>query len=180
MEPLHTSFLGFLLAALGAAGADGPPVLAAEHVHPSGAFSFRTPASWKLSDVPGEAEASQASGDGVIVRFVYRRGESGFDSVHGMCMLERLAGAMDTFPQVKYEYDFLSGKLADMNVLDSAFVVSYDAPVLGEREWRQRNVTLVGNGQSLCVISYAPASAWKKSKATRALLDAILESVRFK
>jgi hypothetical protein len=87
---------------------------------------------------------------------------------------------MDTFPQVKYEYDFQGGMRGDLNVLDSAFVVSYDMPVLGEREWRQRNVTMVGKGHSLCAISYAPAKLWKKSKAARELLDGILASVRLK
>ena len=182
MERLPTGLLivALLAAAPGTAAPERPPVADREHVHASGAFSFRTPASWTLSDVPGEADAIQAAGDGVLVRFVYRRGDSGFDSVHGMCMLERLAGAMDTFPQVKYEYDFQGGTVGDLSVLDSAFEVAYDEPVLGERTWRQRNVTMVGKGQSLCAISYAPAKLWKKSKASRQLLDGILASVRFK
>ena len=95
-------------------------------------------------------------------------------------MLERLAGPMETFPQVKYEYDFQGGSVGDVSVLDSAFLVSYDVPVLGEREWRQRNVTMVGKGHSLCAISYAPAKLWKKSKASRELLDGVLASVRFR
>ena len=48
--------------------------------------------------------------------------------------------------------------------LDSAFVVRYDAPVEGSAAWRQRNLTIVGGGESLCVIGYAPLPAWKKSK----------------
>lgn len=179
MEPLAITFPAVLFAAASAA-AETPPALATEHVHASGAFSFRTPAAWTLGEVPGVAEAIQASGDGVAVRFVYRPGASGFDSLHGICMLERLAGPMETFPQVKYEYDFLSGTVGDYDVLESAFLVSYDKPVLGEREWRQRNVTLVGKGHSLCVIAYAPAKLWKKSKATRTLLDGIVASVHFK
>ena len=53
----------------------------------------------------------------------------------------------------------------------------YDSAVHGHKEWRQRNVTVVGGGHSLCAISYAPAPLWKKSKETRALLDAVLASV---
>jgi hypothetical protein len=68
--------------------------------------------------------------------------------------------------------------VGDYLVLDSAFEVTYDAPVDGSREWRQRNVTLVGKGHSLCVILHAPLRDWKKSKATRALQDAVLKAVQ--
>ena len=37
----------------------------------------------------------------------------GLDSLHVECMLVRLAGAMDTFPQVDYEYDFVGGELGE-------------------------------------------------------------------
>ena len=47
----------------------------------------------------------------------------------------------------------------------------------GVRDWRQRNLTVVGGGESLCVIGYAPAADWKKSKETRRLLEAVLASV---
>lgn len=155
------------------------PPLPQENHHPSGAFTFRTPAGWKVEPVAGNAEAIQASGDGVAVRFVYRPGDAGFDSLHVTCMLERLAHEKDSAPQVEYEYDFLSGEVNEMRILDSAFVVTYDDPIQGSRVWRQRNVTVVGKGHSLCAISYAPAALWKKSKETRATLDAILGSVSF-
>ena len=119
-------------------------------------------------------------GDGVAVRFLYRDGDSGYDSLHGACMLERLAGAMDMEPVVQYEYDFVGGAFGDRRALDSAFVVTYDKPILGERQWRQRTVTIVGNGTSLCAITYAPVTLWKKSAPTRALLDAVLASVTFR
>jgi hypothetical protein len=41
-------------------------------------------------------------------------------------------------------------------------------------------VTIVGNGSSLCAITYAPLTVWKKSAPTRALLDAVLASVTFR
>ena len=156
-----------------------PPPLTQEHRFPSGAFTFKTPAGWKLEPVAGNPEAIQASGEGVLVRFVYRPGEAGFDGLHVNCMLERLAPEKDSEPQVRYEYDFLGGDVGEMRILDSAFEVIYDAPIQGSRAWRQRNITLVGKGHSLCAISYAPAELWKKSKATRATLDGILTSVSF-
>jgi hypothetical protein len=156
------------------------PPLPAQHRHLSGGFAFRTPEGWKVDSPPENPEVVNAAGDGVAVRFVYRDGESGYDSLHGVCMLERLAGAMDMDPVVRYEYDFVGGVIGDRRALDSAFVVTYDKPILGQRQWRQRNVTIVGNGSSLCAITYAPLPLWKKSAPTRALLDAVLASVTFR
>ncbi len=157
-----------------------PPPLPAEHRHPSGGFAFRTPDAWKVVTPAESPETLNAAGDGVFVRFVYRDGEAGYDSLHGLCMLERLAPAMDMFPVVEYEYDYVGGVISDRRALDSAFVVKYDQPILGAREWRQRNVTIVGNGASLCAITYAPLPLWRKSAQTRALLDAVLGSVTFR
>lgn len=157
-----------------------PPPLPAEHRHPSGGFAFRTPEAWKVETPPESPETLNAAGDGVLVRFVYRDGENGYDSLHGACMLERLAPAMDMAPTVEYEYDYVGGVIGNRRALDSAFVVRYDQPVLGARQWRQRNVTIVGNGASLCAITYAPLPLWKKSPPTRALLDAVLGSVTFR
>jgi hypothetical protein len=161
-------------------GKQVPPPLPAQHRHLSGGFAFRTPEGWKVDSPPENPEVVNAAGDGVAVRFVYRDGESGYDSLHGVCMLERLAGAMDMDPVVRYEYDFVGGVIGDRRALDSAFVVTYDKPILGQRQWRQRNVTIVGNGSSLCAITYAPLPLWKKSAPTRALLDAVLGSVTFR
>jgi hypothetical protein len=157
-----------------------PPPLPSEHRHPSGGFAFRTPEGWKVDSTAANPETINAAGDGVFVRFVYRDGESGYDSLHGACMLERLAPAMEMDPVVQYEYDFVGGLVGDRRALDSAFVVRYDKPLLGERQWRQRNVTIVGNGSSLCAITYAPVPLWRKSAQTRALLDAVLASVTFR
>lgn len=170
------------LAAFAAQAKEPPPVpaLTAEHPDPTGAFTFRTPAQWKLEPVVGEPSAVQAAGDGVMVRFLYQPGDAGYDSLHVTCMLQRLAEAMEMVPQVRYEYDFLSWEMEDYRFLDSAFVVKYDAPVQGSKEWRQRNLTVVGKGHSLCAISYAPVKLYKKSAMTRAVLDGIVKSVVFK
>lgn len=157
-----------------------PPALSQEHRAPSGAFEFRTPAGWTVNQPSAEPETIDARGAGLRVRFVHRPGEHGYDSLHGACMLERLAPAMEMAPTVRYEYDFVSAEMGDRRALDSAFVVRYDDPVDGHREWRQRNVTVVGGGHSLCAIAYAPLSSWKKSAETRATLDAILGSLTFR
>jgi hypothetical protein len=171
--------IGVLALPAGAAPRKAPQ-LTLEHVHPSGAFSFKTPAGWTFKRVPDRPDVLEAGGDGLLVRFYFRPQEIGLDSLHVMCMDMRLLGAMETSPQVKYEHDFVGGALGERKVLDSAFEVRYDREVSGASEWRQRNVTIVGLGQSLCASSHAPRARWKKSAETRALLDAILASVRFR
>jgi hypothetical protein len=155
-----------------------PPDLPLLHRHPSGKFTFRTPRDWTVGTSLASPETLEVRGDDLLVKFIFREGEVGLDSLHVTCIDERLAGPMETEPGVKYEYDFLSGTVAGLELLDSAFLVRYDKEIGGHREWRQRNVTLVGAGVSLCAISYAPAARWKKSAETRALLDAVLESAR--
>jgi hypothetical protein len=157
-----------------------PIVLDAEHASPSGAFRFRTPAAWAVESRGSQPEIVDAAGDGVRVRFLHRNGEHGYDSLHGSCMLERLAPPAEISPVIRYEYDFVGTSFGDRRALDSAFVVRYDAPVDGHKEWRQRNVTIVGAGSSLCAIAYAPAPVWKKEPRARALLDAVLGSVTVK
>ena len=156
-----------------------PPILEARHTSPSGAFTFRTPADWVVESSAEQPETVNAAAEsGLRVRFVHRSGEHGYDSLHGACMLERLAPPSETSPVIKYEYDYIGGEIGeDRRALDSAFLIRYDSAVHGHREWRQRNVTVVGGGHSLCAISYAPKPLWKKTKDTRALLDAILSSV---
>jgi hypothetical protein len=168
-----------LCAALALAADPRKVPLASEHVHPSGAFSFRTPAGWTLKPVPERSDVLQASGDGLKVWFHFRPQEIGLDSLHVMCMDMRLLGPMETSPRVKYEHDFIGGAMGERRVLDSAFEVEYDRAVDGATLWRQRNVTIVGLGQSLCASSHAPRARWKKAE-TRALLDAILASVSFR
>ena len=177
-----------LLAAFVAAGAvvpllaagrvPDPLSLETEHTSPSGAFTFRTPAGWMVESRADQPETVNAAGSGVRVRFVHRSGEHGYDSLHGACMLERLAPPIETSPVIKYEYDYIGGDIGgDRRALDSAFTIRYDSPVHGHKEWRQRNITVVGGGHSLCAVSYAPAPLWKKSKEARTLLDAVLSSV---
>ena len=142
--------LAVVLAALAAAGgrvpslsaghAVPPPTLATEHHSPTGAFTFRTPSDWVVENSAREPETIDASGSGVRVRFVHRPGDYGYDSLHGACMLERLAPPMETSPIIKYEYDYVGGPVGDRRALDSAFVIRYDNPVHGHTEWRQRNV----------------------------------------
>jgi len=157
----------------------GPAPLVSEHTNASKTLTFRTPEGWVVEAGAGQPEVTEARGDGLIVRILRREGELGLDSLHVECMLVRLAGAMDTFPQVDYEYDFVGGEAGGRRALDSAFVVHYDEPIEGHRDWRQRNVTVIGEGESVCVVAYAPLSVWKKSKPARNLLTAVVESIRF-
>lgn len=157
-----------------------PPPLPLEHKHPSGAFTFRTPEGWKVVASPANPDILETGEGDVRVRFLYRAGEGGLDTTHVDCMLERLAGPMATEPQVKYEYDFRGGLIGNRGALDSAFVVRYDTPIEGQRDWRQRNLTIVGEGQTLCVMTYAPALVWKSSQEKRALLDAVVGSITFR
>jgi hypothetical protein len=127
--------------------------------------------------VPGRPEAYEAQGDEFVLRFLFQPTEAGFDSLHVACMTERLASPMETRPELTYEYDFISGAWADRRALDSAFVVTYDVPINGQTQWRQRNLTIVGGRQSLCVIANCPLRSWKKSKDLRRLLDAVIGSL---
>ena len=156
---------------------DPSAALTRRHTHPSGVFSFMTPEGWTDGPVSGRTDLFEAAGDGHIVRFVYAQGDVGYDSLHVTCMLERLAREQDASPHLRYEYDFLSGVVGDYRILDSAFEITYDAPVGGQRDWRQRNVTLVGKGHSVCVILHAPLKLWRKSKAARELQEAVLRSI---
>jgi hypothetical protein len=179
-----TAFLAvFLLPGVVWAGKKSPPPpppLPLEHKHPSGAFTFRTPEGWSVVTSPVNPDIIQTGEGDLMVRFLYRAGEGGLDTQHVDCMLERLAGPMATEPQVKYEYDFRGGLIGNRGALDSAFVVRYDTPIQGQREWRQRNLTIVGEGQTLCVMTYAPAQVWKGSQEKRALLDAVVGSITFR
>jgi hypothetical protein len=156
-----------------------PPPLPVAHAHPSGAFSFRTPDGWTVTPSTSNPDILEVKGGELMVRFLYRPSEGGLDTTHVDCMLERLAGPMAASPQVKYEYDFRGGVLGNRGALDSAFVVTYDTAIDGHHDWRQRNLTLVGRGETICIITYAPAAVWKKSLETQSLLDAVVGSVTF-
>ena len=166
-------------AALWAGDTDVPPPLTDEHWNSAHTISFKTPATWKVTSTPGDIELTEGRGDGVIFRIYRRRGGLGLDSMHVECMLLRLAGDMDTKPGASYEYDFNGSEISGHKALDSAFVFEYDKPVDGERKWRQRNLTLVNDDESLCLITYAPNPVFKKSKAVRKLLTSLVESVKW-
>ncbi len=171
-----------LVAASGGAGEKEKAArdrLSEENANAAGTFTVRTPQDWVFETRAGEPEVTEARGGALVLRVVRREGELGLDSWHVQCMLERLAGPMETRPQVEYEYDFHQGWIADRQAMDSAFVVHYDEPIEGHKDWRQRNLTVIGGGESLCVIAMAPRRVWKKSKEDRALLEAVMQSVRF-
>ena len=182
MKALALSFACLLLLpAPGRAGPKDPPApsLTAEHSNPARSFFFRTPAGWTVSASEGQPEVTEARGDGLVLRFLRREGELGLDSLHGECMMVRLTGPMDASPRVDYEYDFVGLSVGGRRALDSAFKVQYDAPIDGHQEWRQRNLTVVGQGESICVVAHAPWRVWKKSKPARRLLTSVVESLRF-
>ena len=160
------------------AGEAADPALTAEHANAAGTFTIWTPPDWEFETREGVPELSEARGGPLVVRVVRREGELGLDGYHVQCMMERLADVMDTQPQVDYEYDFLQGWVGERQVLDSAFVVHYDEPIEGHKDWWQRNLTLVGKGESLCVVAMAPRRVWKKSKKDRAVLEAVLNGLR--
>jgi hypothetical protein len=165
------------------AGDKRPPVpveLPAVHTNASATLRLHTPRDWIVTSAPGQPELTEAKGGGLIVRILRRDGEVGLDSLHVECMLARLAPEMHVQPGVEYEYDFIGGAAGERRALDSAFLVHYDEPIEGSAKWRQRNLTIVGGGESLCVIGYAPMPAWKKSKELKRLLEAVLASVEFK
>jgi len=157
---------------------DAPP-LTSEHRNASSTFTLSSPGGWTSESRRGVPEVTELRGDGLLVRAVRRDAELGLDSLHVECMLMRLAPPMVTSPQVEYEYDFVGSVVGERRSLDSAFVVHYDGPVDGHRDWRQRNLTIVGRGESLCLIGYAPIKVWKQSKRARILLTSVMASVRF-
>lgn len=173
-------FAGVSAPLLAGKKAESEVALGDERAHPSGAFVYRIPAHWTVSEVPGSPGAQQLAGDDMVVRLVYSPGETGYDGLHVLCMMERLYGKLDADPAVKYEYDFVGTLFGTRRALDSAFTVAYEAPIQGHQLWRQRNLTVVGGGQSLCIISFAPQKIWKKSAKNRALMGAVVESIRFR
>jgi hypothetical protein len=179
LAALILSSLLLLPVALPAGQKDAVAALSEEHSNGSKTLRFKTPAGWTVTHTPGDLELAEARGGGMILRLLRREGELGLDSLHVECMLIRLAGPMETHPHVDYDYDFVGGGIGGRRALDSAFVVEYDAPIAGEKKWRQRNLTLVGEGESVCVITYVPNSVWKKSSTARKLLTSLVESVKW-
>jgi hypothetical protein len=151
-----------------------------ERRHPSGAFSFRTPASWTVDALPVRKDVFQVSGPEGIIWFSYRRGDFGYDSLHAMCMTERLAGKEAASPALAFEYDSRESALAGRAALDSAFLVSLPTAIRDQNIWRVRAVTLVGGGESVCVVAFVPATTWKASKQVRRVVDGVVASITFR
>jgi hypothetical protein len=156
-----------------------PPPLTQEYVHKNGAFRFLVPEDWKVEPIKSDSDAVQATGQGLVIRFIYRKGEVGYDAFHGSCLAERLNTGVEGAPATGYEYDYVEGSYGERRSLDSAFATDYGAEILGHRKWRQRNLTVVGRGHSLCLISFVPQSVWKKSRAARSVVEAVLQNVKF-
>jgi hypothetical protein len=153
--------------------------LAQEHWNSSRTLRFKTPEGWLVQNVSGQVEVTEARGDGMRLRLLRWPMDMGLDSTHAECMLQRLAGPMETSLDVRYEYDFVGGEIGERRALDSAFVVEYDAVIDGDKKWRQRNLTVVGAGESVCIITYARNGLFKKSTAARKFLTSLVEGVTF-
>jgi hypothetical protein len=163
----------------GEKGGSVPP-LTEEHFNAARTVRFRTPAGWTVKTGSGTPELTEARGNGLVLRLLWRPQEVGLDSLHVDCMLIRPAPENLGQPAVDYEYDFVGGALGTRRALDSAFVAHYDEPIEGARDWHQRNVSVVGEGESVCIIGYGPLPAAKKSKPLRKLLDAVMKSVELR
>jgi hypothetical protein len=157
-----------------------PPPLPRTYVHRNDVFRLQMPESWDAVVVKDKQDTAQLMGDGVVIRLIYRKGEPGYDAIHGICLSERLTPASEGTPAVSYEYDYVEGSFGDQRTLDSAFMADYGVEVMGHRKWRQQNLTVVGGGHSLCIIVFAPQAVWKKSRTTRTVVEAVLQSVQFK
>lgn len=176
---VKTALVGLLVVAAPAGASDEEAAtLVVEHENAAQTLTLRTPEDWVVESRPGQPEITEARGGLLVVRVLRREGELGLDSYHVQCMQERLADPMKAEPQVDYEYDFRQGWIGEREALDSAFVVHYDEPVDGHKDWRQRHVTVIGQGESLCLVGMAPRQVWRKSRQSRALLNAVMTSVR--
>ena len=153
--------------------------LAQEHWNGSRTLRFKTPEGWLVQNTSGQVELTAARGDGMRLRLVRWPMDMGLDSTHAECMLQRLAGPMETSLDIRYEYDFVGGEIGERRALDPAFVVEYDAVIDGDKKWRQRNLTVVGAGESVCIITDVRNGLFKKSSAARKFLTSLVESVAF-
>ena len=153
--------------------------LALDHWNSSRTLRFKTPEGWVVQNTPGQVELTEARGDGMRLRLVRWPMDMGLDSTHSDCMLQRLAGPMETSLDVRYEYDFVGGEIGERRALDSAFVVEYDAAIDGDKKWRQRNLTVVGAGESVCIITYVRNSMFKKSSAMKKFMTSLVQGVTF-
>ncbi len=85
MRPPWAPVLLAMLLPVAAAGGkkeETPPSLPVEHLHPSGAFTFRTPADWQLAASPNDPNAIETGGGGLLVRLIAHHGEKLTDALH--------------------------------------------------------------------------------------------------
>jgi hypothetical protein len=143
----------------------------------SSAATFKTPDDWLVGGSGDSPEIVNAEGDELMVRFLRWDNEAGLDSLHVTCLVERLGDVATIDATTHYEYDFQSGEREDWRILDTAYSISYEAPVRGHRDWHQRVITMVGKGQAFCVIAFCPVQLWKRSIASKRLLEAVVSSV---
>src|SRR5262245_43629499 len=84
----------FVLALVGSPGAHAAsrlPVLSRVHHIASSDATFRTPDDWVVSVSGSNPEVVQAEGREIAVRFLRWDNELGLDSLHVMCLVERMA-----------------------------------------------------------------------------------------
>jgi hypothetical protein len=182
---LTVGLFAFTCSAVPARAADAkkkPPVptpadLNRTHHIASSAATFKTPEGWVVGGSGDSPEIVNAEGNDLLVRFLRWDNEAGLDGLHVTCLVERLGDVPTIDATTHYEYDFQSGERGDWRILDTAFTISYEAPVRGQRDWRQRVITMVGKGQAFCVVAFCPVQLWKRSAASKRLLEAVVGSV---
>ena len=69
----------------GTRGSSVPIALASEHRNAAESFRFYTPSSWIVDKIRESPEVLEARGDGVLMRFLHRGEEAGYDSLHADC-----------------------------------------------------------------------------------------------
>ena len=152
------------------------------HQLPSGGFAFRTPEAWKVVSTPESPDTLNAARRrrGRALRST-TEGETGYDSFHGACMLERLAGAMEMDPSrpVRIRLRGRSDRRPPGPRLRLRGHLRQADPGRAPMAPAQRDASWATE-RRCASITYAPATLWKKSAPTRALLDAVLASVTFR
>ena len=159
----------------GSPSADGGRLLS----HPTAGFTYRVPEGWTSGPLPGRPDVIQVASATALVRFVVQKGELGLDVAHVLCMDERLADPMATSAGTEYEDDFLTNVVAGRHTAFSSLVVAYDAPIMGYRVWWQRNRTIVGGGETICVMGTMPDKLRRKRKRLRHELESIMDGMSF-
>src|SRR5512133_20459 len=77
-----------------------PLDLPAVHENASATVRFRTPGDWTVVNKSGDPEVTEARGGQLMLRVLRRSSEWGLDGLHVDCMQVRLAGPMETRPDL--------------------------------------------------------------------------------